>query len=237
MNIPSFRVVTIGNICTGKSTLLNALLGEVLLPAGVVASFDCPVNIRYGEEPNAIIILEGEELKVNIGDIRKYAVDKDVKKVIIECPIKFCNFDFVDTPGLCWSTWHNDIITEYLPSANTIIYCMRVQNAFSISDKAQIEHLRELGYKSIIFVLTYYDLLLYNDEMYGTNETDKTRAYYIEKLSRYTDLKETGVFFVGSLPALNTKLNKNDASMVCSSHLLELENRLKELYAKWQLLH
>ena len=114
---------------------------------------------------------------------------------------------------------------------------MRVQNAFSISDKAQIEHLRELGYKSIIFVLTYYDLLLYNDEMYGTNETDKTRAYYIEKLSRYTDLKETGVFFVESLPALNTKLNKNDASMVCSSHLLELENRLKELYAKWQLLH
>ena len=114
---------------------------------------------------------------------------------------------------------------------------MRVQNAFSISDKTQIEYLRELGYKSIIFVLTYYDFLLYDDEMYGTNEADKTRAHYIERLSRYTDLKEEGVFFVGSLPALNAKLNKNNASMVCLSHLLELENRLKELYAKWQLLH
>ena len=233
--MPSFRVITIGNIATGKTSLLNALMGEVLLP-----HFNCPVNIRFGKSPNATIYSEKPahfQFNVCVEDLRKFIDNKDINRVTIEFPIKFRDFDFVDIPGLSWENRFKDIIMNYLPTANVILYCMDVTRALTVSEMTEIELLRKLGYDSMIFVLTHFDNLEYEDMINDMiNHADKARQYYTNRLSNYTNLGPEGVFFTGSKQSLMGK-NKNEASMVCSSHLLELEIKLKGLYAKWQSLH
>lgn len=134
---------------------------------------------------------------------------------------------FVDSPGLDDPTCHDAITKEYLPTADAILYCMNSSQAFSAADKSEIERLISLGYKSIIFVLTYFDVLLYNDDMNGTNDALEAKKHYINQLSKYTDLGANGIFFVGSLPALNAKLN-NKPELLVRSNFLHLKSALKK---------
>lgn len=48
-----FRVMVVGPFSTGKTTFLNALLGETLLPAEDRATTSCPVVLRHGPEKAA----------------------------------------------------------------------------------------------------------------------------------------------------------------------------------------
>lgn len=243
------RVLVMGKFSSGKSTFLNAMMGQKLLPAKPTPTTAVIGEICYGEKPEAILYPKdgtkggGKPIIIPTTDLPKYIVidhsesksdtakaPNPYKKLVIKYPLEVCKHGimFVDSPGLDDPTCHDAITQEYLPKADAIVYCMNVQQAFGAGDKLEIERLLALGYKSIIFVLTYYDVLLYNDEMNGTNEADKTRAHYIEKLSRYTDLREKGVFFVGSLPALNAKLNKNEA-LLAKSNFIPLEKSINQI--------
>lgn len=135
---------------------------------------------------------------------------------------------FVDSPGLDDPTCHDAITQDYLPNADAIVYCMNSSQAFSAQDKSEIERLIALGYKSIIFVLTYFDVLQNNDLMMGTQSADEARKLYINILSSYTDLGESGIFFVGSLPALKAKLT-NDRELLEASNFPPLEKKMEEI--------
>lgn len=242
------RVLVMGKFSSGKSTFLNALMGKKLLPAKPTPTTAVIGEICYGTTPEAILYPKdgrgsNKPLRISTEDLPQYIVidhtevkdDKKkapnpYKKLVIKYPLEVCKHGimFVDSPGLDDPTCHDTITQEYLPKADAIVYCMNVQQAFAAGDKAEIEKLLAMGYKSIIFVLTYYDVLLYNDDMNGTDEASKTCRHYIEKLCKYTDLGEDGIFFVGSLPALNAKLNGND-SLLKRSNFLPLEKRLEEI--------
>lgn len=241
----TLRVLVMGKFSSGKSTFLNALMGQKLLPAKPTPTTAVIGEISYGATPEAILYpKEGNKpLRVTIEDLPKYIVidhsevkeDKKkasnpYKKLVIKYPLDVCKHGimFVDSPGLDDPTCHDAITQEYLPKADAIVYCMNVQQAFGAGDKVEIERLQAMGYKSIIFVLTYYDQLLYNDEMQGTNEAAKTCEHYKEKLSKYTDLGDKGIFFVGSLSALNGKLRSNE-NLLKKSNFLTLEKRLEEI--------
>src|SRR5437588_9917216 len=58
---PVFRIVVFGEFNQGKSTLLNALLGAPALPMSVLPSTAVLTEIRYAEEPRAVLRTAGEE--------------------------------------------------------------------------------------------------------------------------------------------------------------------------------
>ena len=239
------RVLVMGKFSSGKSTFLNALMGKKLLPAKPTPTTAVIGEISYGDTPEAILYpkdMSSKPFRISTDDLPKYIVidhsglkgdiskTNPYKKLVIRYPLEVCRHGimFVDSPGLDDPTSHDTITQDYLPKADAIIYCMNVQQAFSAGDKVEIERLQALGYKSMIFVLTYYDVLLYNDDLNDTDEARKTCAHYLDKLSNYTDLGENGIFFVGSLPALNAKLNSNH-ELLKRSNFLPLEKRLKDI--------
>ena len=136
--------------------------------------------------------------------------------------------EFVDSPGLDDPTSHDNITKEYLPTADAIIYCMNSQAAYSAKDKAVIEALRSLGYTSIIFVLTYFDILQDNDEMLGSNDAEELKNYILKTLSSLTDLGENGIFFVNSLAAIKGKM-KQDEYLIKKSNFHIVEKRMEEI--------
>ena len=64
-----FHLAVLGQFKRGKSTLLNALLGEEVLPAAVVPLTARPTFIRHGEQRRVRVVFEDdrppEEVKVD----------------------------------------------------------------------------------------------------------------------------------------------------------------------------
>ena len=249
LNDDTLRVLVMGKFSGGKSTLLNALMGQPLLPALPTPTTAVIGEIVYAEEAEAVLYPKAvksavkKPVKVKIEDLNKYIIidhsasksDNAAKtnpyqKVVIKYPLNICKHGimFIDSPGLDDPTCHDTITKDYLPSADAIVYCMNSSNAFSAADKAEIERLIALGYRSIIFVLTYYDVLLNNDDIMGTHNAEDARKHYTRVLSQYTDLGASGIFFVGSLPALKAKRTGNQ-QMLEESNFPLLEQRLDEI--------
>lgn len=249
LNDDMLRVLVMGKFSGGKSTFLNALMGQVLLPAKPTPTTAVIGEIVYADHAEAVLYpkpgYSGGTNPFNVGieDLGKYIVidhsvpktDEEKKpnpfqKVVIKYPLSICKHGimFIDSPGLDDPTCHDAITKDYLPSADAIVYCMNSSQAFSAADKAEIERLVALGYKSIIFVLTYFDVLQSNDETIGAQDAEDTRRHYTHELSQYTDLGASGIFFVGSLPALKAK-KTGDQQLLEKSNFPSLEKRLEEI--------
>lgn len=249
LNDDTLRVLVMGKFSSGKSTFLNALMGQKLLPAKPTPTTAVIGEIIYADTAEAILYPKkgyaggDKPFSIKIDELSNYIVidhsqvsadakkkDNPFNKIVIKYPLSICKHGimFVDSPGLDDPTCHDAITKDYLPTADAILYCMNSSQAFSAADKFEIERLISLGYKSIIFVLTYFDVLLYNDSLNGTNDAEDAKRHYTQQLSKYTDLGENGIFFVGSLPALNAKLN-NKPELLAQSNFPPLEKKLEEI--------
>ena len=249
LNDDVLRVLVMGKFSCGKSTLLNALMGQVLLPAKPTPTTAVISEILYADNAEAILFPKDgysggtSPITLKIEDLGKYIViDHSIanedelkrknpfKKLVVKYPLNICKHGimFIDSPGLDDPTCHDAITKDYLPSADAIVYCMNSSQAFSAADKVEIERLVALGYRSIIFVLTYFDVLQNNDEIMGTQGAEEARKHYTQILSKYTDLGTSGIFFVGSLPALKAKRTGNQ-QLLEDSNFPSLEKRLEEI--------
>lgn len=240
------NVLVMGKFSSGKSTFLNALMGRALLPAKAKPTTAIIGEIVFSKTPGATLYPRkpgSKPQEISIEELEKYVTietienEKDAprkesiySKVEIRYPLSICEkgIKLVDSPGLDDPTSHDDITTDYLPKADTVIYCMNSQQPFSMKDKTIIESLNAMGYKSIIFVLTYFDTVEYSDVMAGTNNAGDLKSTYTRLLKNYTDLGDDGIFFVGSLPALTGKI-KNNQDLLEKSHFLPLEKKLEHV--------
>jgi len=105
-----FYVACVGQVKRGKSTLLNALIGMPVLPAGVVPVTSVPTILRFGERPGARVRLKsGQWNEIALADIEGYVSEtrnpenrKGVAgvEVFVPSPLLAEGMCFVDTPGL-----------------------------------------------------------------------------------------------------------------------------------------
>lgn len=213
----NLSILVVGRCCSGKSTFLNAMIGKVLLPAKSTPTAAVIGEIQYADESGTTFYDEVQKAL-------------PYERIVIKYPLHICKMgiEFVDVPGLDEPIYHDSIMLNYLLTTDVVLYCINSQNAFSVRDKVEIERLRALGHKSMIFVLTYFDMLERNDKMTGRHDAEDTCRHYIDTLSPYTDLGVDGVFFVGSLLALAGKV-KGNKEMLEASHLPPLEKRLEQI--------
>lgn len=239
-------VLIMGEFSSGKSTFLNAMIGDDILPMDVRPCTAVIGEISYSDEWNATIYPKNgkwqggnipfsavrEQLKelITIKHQDGDAEDCPFEKVIIQSPLQLCKhgIQLIDSPGLNDPTSHDVVTKSYLPNTDAIIYLMNCSHAYSREDKKAIEELRALGYTSIIFVLNFFDVIEMNDIMYGQNEAEKCKNHYTDILSNLTDLGKDGVFFVSSLAAMRGKIDHN-TQLIEKSHFLGLEKNLEKI--------
>lgn len=104
-----FFVACLGQFKRGKSTVINALLGEAVLPSGVAPVTSVVTVVRYGERGARVRIGPNEWRDVPLSDLHLYVAEADnpenkkgVTGVEVFCPSAFLErgMCLVDTPGI-----------------------------------------------------------------------------------------------------------------------------------------
>ena len=142
-----FMVAIIGEFNAGKSTFVNALLGEELLPMGITPTTETIEVIRYSETPNR----KPESPREGI---RQWAHPNTGAEAVA----------LVDTPGT-GSVFqkHERIAKEFLHRSDLVIFVISAKRAFAETERLYIELAKNYG-KKIILVVNQIDLLEANDQ-------------------------------------------------------------------------
>jgi GTP-binding protein EngB required for normal cell division len=103
------RVLVAGEAKRGKSTLINALLGRAVLPAGVTPLTAVATTVRYGDDPHAEVRFgDGHEEKQPLSALPDLVTERGNPgnrrhiagvTVYLDAPILAGGVELVDTPG------------------------------------------------------------------------------------------------------------------------------------------
>jgi GTP-binding protein EngB required for normal cell division len=170
-----FNLVAAGQFKRGKSSVINALLGESLLPVGVIPLTSVVTEVRYGDAISACVVFEsGERREVMPDTVQAYATEahnprnvKGVREVLISYPSPWLErgLRLVDTPGIGSVFEHNtDVTQRYLPQADAVLFVGSVDQPMSRAELDFLENIRP--YAAKIFCLLNKTDYLSADEMH-----------------------------------------------------------------------
>lgn len=187
-----FKVLIMGEFSTGKSTMINALIGKPILPEKAVTATAIITEIKYGVHEKAVIYPIKDKwqggnapFEVPVTDLKRYLlinhniegtegrVENTQEGNVIASPFEraevFLPLDIlkdgveiIDSPGLNDPASHGDITHNYLPNAHAIIFCMSGHRAYTLTEKETLEKLNMMKYTTPIFVITYFDQVCMN---------------------------------------------------------------------------
>lgn len=135
-----FLLVVVGEFNSGKSALINALLGERYLAEGVTPTTAQICILHHGD-----------------------AADREVEEdgvLTATYPADFLReINIVDTPGTnAIIRRHEQLTQEFVPRSDLVIFVTSADRPFTESERAFMEQIREWG-KKVIIVLNKIDLL------------------------------------------------------------------------------
>lgn len=170
-----FSIAVVGEFSAGKSTFLNALMGEKILPSFTKETTATINFLRHkdkaeGEESGKVYYNDGHQDSIQTADfstISKYVSTEsttvDVAKTISHLDLyldsKFLegNVTLVDTPGLNGiAEGHRELTEEQIEKSSASIFLFDANQPGSRSDFEFLTELRK-RVKSIIFVLNKID--------------------------------------------------------------------------------
>lgn len=201
-----FIFLVAGEVNAGKSTLLNALFGEVFCASGVLPETRRIHYFRYGKTVSARIGETGAEE--------------------IELPLSFLrDFHIVDTPGVNSVEAGHELITRnFIPRADAVLFCFPATNPWSAAGWEFLERVNAEWLKKIVIVVQQSDLRT-PEEM--TAIADHLHAIAKERLGR-----EVPVIPVSGRLALLARTSGVDkVRLLAESHFPELENLLTTMIA------
>jgi hypothetical protein len=175
-----FHVLLLGGFSSGKSTLLNALIGEPVLPVKVNPCTAILTELVHGDTPSVEVrfldqrpsehldpaaFLERYQLRTaELDRAGAEAADRfgDVDRAVVSWPLPLLHNGVVvlDTPGLDDDEARTERTLDSLPEADAVIVVLNATRFLSDLERRTIRrHLLPLGLTNLFFPVTMVDLL------------------------------------------------------------------------------
>lgn len=170
-----FEVAVFGRVSSGKSSLLNRILGQAVLPVGATPVTALVTHLVHGPEPRVHVRFAQTAIQsIDLGELADYVTEqgnpanqKQVVSVHIEVPNAHLQrgVAFVDTPGL-GSLAHAGAgeTLAYLPRADLALLLTDATSALSPGDLLLLASLQKAGIRAMV-VLSKADLLTPEDRL------------------------------------------------------------------------
>lgn len=186
-----FRIGVVGEFSAGKSTFLNALFGERLLPSSIRPTTATAVRVRWAEEPSVQILFEdGSEKSIDFAELSKFVTErqnrnneKGVSEVKIGYPINLLKngVELIDTPGVSSLVEsHTEITYQTIPSCDAVVLLATGRQPFSESIREFFDHLRLVVDGKVFYVLNKIDQLSDEGKEQALEFAEKRVADYVE---------------------------------------------------------
>ena len=196
--------VVVGEVKAGKSSLLNAVFGQVFCKVDVLPATDKVYVFKYGEAEHDVPVSEHLTERYR--------------------PIPFLkNFNIVDTPGTnTIVATHHEITTSYIPLADLIVFVSSVVNPWGASAWDFLKLLGNRWKKNIVFVLQQADL--------RSSEQVQDIIKHLEQVILQHLGSSRPIFAVSAEKALQAKLASDppDEKLWRESNFAALENWISE---------
>ena len=236
-----FHLAILGQFKRGKSTLLNALLGEPLLPTGVVPLTSIPTFMRAGKTCAVrVFFREGKQsafpdlaLDQAREILARHVTEKGnprnrlgVEFVEVEHPASILGAGVVliDTPGIGSTLRHNTEATlNFLPQCDAALFVVSADPPITEVEKEFLKAVQDKVAK-LCFVMNKVDYL---------TETELADAtLFFEKVLEELGFKESGtVFKISAKNAIDASVKKNHA-LGHESGLSKLQSNLLDFFAR-----
>jgi small GTP-binding protein len=190
-----FLIVVVGEFNSGKSLVINALLGQRLLEEGVTPTTTQIQVLRYGPTSEKTTI--------------------DDHQVVLTSPVDFLSeICIVDTPGTnAIIRKHETITTQFVPRSDLVLFVTSADRPFTESERVFLEYIREWG-KKVIFVVNKIDIL--------QNEKEIEQVLtFVGENARLATGSTPVIFPVSARMALRAKLG--ESSSLPESRFAKLE--------------
>jgi hypothetical protein len=140
------RVLVAGEAKRGKSTLINALLGRAVLPAGVTPLTAVATTVRYGDDPHAEVrFADGHEEKQPLSALPDLVTERGnpanrrriaAVTVYLDAPLLAGGVELVDTPGTgSVFAWDTAAAHEALETMDAAVFVLTADPPVSAAER------------------------------------------------------------------------------------------------------
>lgn len=249
-----FAVGFMGEFKRGKSTVINALLGQEIMPADILACTATMNRVTYDMTPHAqVIFSDGTAEEVPVDQIKEYVTKlteesekraESVEEAVVYYPCQFCqnSVDIIDTPGLNDDDRMDRISEQVIPKLDAVIMVVVPGAPFG---KSEADFVRtkllasDLG--RLIFLVNKIDTVRPRErerciqgirEKIQTAVLDKMQEIYGEDSKEYKEAQakmgDIRIFPISAIQALDGRLDGDD-KLLEESGILEFESALRHM--------
>lgn len=235
-----FIIPVIGLQGVGKSTLINSILKENVMPNEADETTCIPVEVRYDKSNKNEVIFLNEKKEIIETDLIPQYVDnnynpgneKEIKSIVLYRNISLLESGIVlvDLPGIGSMTAKNQETTQnYLKKLYTAIFVIRVNPPITKTESDFIK----MVYQSFLnawFVQNRWN----NENEREVSEGKEHNEYVLGKISEQIHRKDSiDVLTINAYKALSSVYTKNNTEYE-QSGVLEIVKKLENISINWK---
>ena len=238
-----FRLLVLGDMKRGKSTFLNALIGENLLPSDVNPCTALLTILRYGSEKKVTVYfndgkspkeLDFKSFKQNYtidpAEAKRLEQEKkpafpDIDCAVVEYPLPLLEkgIEIVDSPGLNDTESRNELSLGYINNCHAILFVLRATQPCTLGERRYLENYIKGRGLSVFFLINAWDQV--RESLIDPDDTEELeeaegKLYRVFKanLAEYCvtdghDIYDERVFAITSIKALRLRVKNPDADL------------------------
>ncbi|BAZ39173.1 dynamin [Calothrix sp. NIES-4101] len=238
-----FRLMVLGDMKRGKSTFLNALIGEKILPSDVNPCTALLTVLRYGSQKKVTVYFNDSKSPQDMGFDEfkhKYTIDPaeakrleqdnkpafpDVSHAIVEYPLALLEkgIEIVDSPGLNDTEARNELSLGYINNCHAILFVLRASQPCTLGERRYLENYIKGRGLSVFFLINAWDqvkeaLIDPDDDEELRDSEARLRKVFQANLSEYCivdgqNIYNERVFELSSIQALRKRLKNPQADL------------------------